>query len=104
MSASTTRLIIGEFMILYMFFFFREQFCFWVGWSGLTLQGHRPSLTGLVGLPAVHDPAVPAIRSADGPEVGEGHGSVVVCRGGGRQAAGVGGVRGLAGRGGVICQ
>lgn len=75
-----------------------------MGWSGLTLLGHHPSLTGLVGLPAVHDPAVPAVRSADGPEVGEWHGSVVVCRGRGRQAAGVGGVRGLAGRGGVICQ
>lgn len=29
---------------------------------------------------------------------------MVVCWGGGRQAAGVGGVRGLAGRGGVVCQ
>lgn len=29
---------------------------------------------------------------------------MVVCGGRGRQAAGVGGVRGLAGRGGVICQ
>lgn len=61
-------------------------------------------LTSLVGLPAVHDPAVSAVRSADGSEVGEGHGSVVVCGRGGRKAAGVGGVRGLAGWGGVICQ
>ncbi len=68
------------------------------------LDPPNPSLTGLVSLPAVHHPAVPAVRSAYRPEVREGHGSVVVCWGGGRQAAGVGGVRGLAGRGGVICQ
>lgn len=61
-------------------------------------------LTSLVGLPAVHHPAVPVVRGANGPKVGEGHGSVVVCGRGGGQAAGVGGVRGLTGRGGVVCQ
>lgn len=61
-------------------------------------------LTGLVRLPAVHHPAIPAVRSSNWPEVRERHGSVVVCGRGGRQAAGVGGVRWLAGWGGVVCQ
>lgn len=61
-------------------------------------------LTRFLGFPSVHNPPVPAVRSAYGPEVGEGRGSVVVGGGGGGQAAGVGGVRGLAGRGGVVCQ
>lgn len=63
-----------------------------------------PALTGLVSLPAVHQAAVPAVWRADRAEVGEGQGSVAVSGWGGRQAAGIRRVRGLAGRGGVICR
>lgn len=60
-------------------------------------------LTALLSLPAVDYPAVPAVQSPYWPKVRERQGSEVVCRGGGRQAAGVGRVRRLAGRGGVVC-